>query len=273
MHFTAAGDYAAGANTSGVLNALATNGSDAHFALGDMSYGTTGQEDAWCDFVKARVGDKFPFELLSGNHESGGQNGNVNDFSACLPNQLSGVVGTYGRQYYVDVPGEPAGAFVMLSPNLTFPGVGQFDYTVGSTRYNWAAATIDGARNAGIPWIVAGMHKPCLSMGEYACDVGADLTNLLISKKVDLVLSGHEHLYQRSKQLSLRSGCPTLTIGTYNPSCVVGLRQRADQGCRHRVRHGRNRWHRATRREPLGPGGRLLRHFVRCQPEPHLRFW
>ncbi len=45
------------------------------------------------------------------------------------------------------------------------------------------------------------MHKPCLSLGEYACDIGADLTNLLLSKKVDLVLSGHEHIYQRSKQL------------------------------------------------------------------------
>ena len=47
---------------------------------------------------RSRSAPGYPFELLSGNHESNGQNGNINDFSACLPNQLPGVVGTYGRQ-------------------------------------------------------------------------------------------------------------------------------------------------------------------------------
>ena len=37
----------------------------------------------------------FGFELLAGNHESGGLNGDINDFSACLPNQLPGLIGTY----------------------------------------------------------------------------------------------------------------------------------------------------------------------------------
>ena len=68
-------------------------------------------------------------------------------------------------------------------------------------------AAIDGARTASIPWVVVGMHKPCITVGEYACDPGADLFNLLLSKKVDLVLSGHEHTYQRSHQLGLGAGC------------------------------------------------------------------
>ena len=71
----------------------------------------------WCDFVTSRVGAGYPFELISGNHESNGQNGNINDFSACLPNQLPGAVGTYGRQYYVDVPADdPIVRFIMISP-------------------------------------------------------------------------------------------------------------------------------------------------------------
>jgi PKD repeat protein len=224
VHFTAAGDYGSNPNsTGGVLNALAASGSDAHFALGDMSYGTSGAEDAWCDFVKGRVGDKFPFELLSGNHESDGFNGNINDFSACLPNQLPGVVGTYGRQYYVDVPQvNPLVRFVMVSPNLDYPD-GTWNYPAGSARYNWTAATIDGARTANIPWVVVGMHKPCLSVGFYACDIGADLADLMVQKKVDLVLSGHDHLYQRTKQLALGTGCTSMAsaIGTFNPSCIV----------------------------------------------------
>ena len=172
VHFTAAGDYNSTSNTSAVLNAIAGSGSDLNLALGDLSYGVTGAEQAWCDFVTSRVGSGFPFELVSGNHESNGQNGNINDFSACLPNQLPGVVGTYGRQYYVDVPQEdPLIRFVMISPNLTFPD-GTWNYTAGSARYNWTAAAIDGARSTGIPWVVVSMHKPCLSMGEYACEPG-----------------------------------------------------------------------------------------------------
>ena len=54
------------------------------------------------------------------------------------------------------------------------------------------------------------MHKPCITVGMYACDPGSDLFNLLVSKKVDLVLSGHEHTYQRSHQLAQGAGCATL---------------------------------------------------------------
>ena len=57
--------------------------------------------------VTAGVGAGYPFKLVSGNHESNGGNGNINNFSACLLHQLPGAVGTCGREYYVDVPQEP----------------------------------------------------------------------------------------------------------------------------------------------------------------------
>jgi 3',5'-cyclic AMP phosphodiesterase CpdA len=104
VRFTAAGDYSKFANAQAVLNKVGALAPDFHLALGDLSYDTTGSEQAWCDLVTQREGNGFPFELLAGNHEANGQNGDINNFSACLPNQLPGVVGTYGRQYYVDVP-------------------------------------------------------------------------------------------------------------------------------------------------------------------------
>ena len=171
--------------------------------------------------MTARVGAGFPFELLSGNHESSGEDGNINDFAACLPNQLPGAVGTYGRQWYVDVPRvNPVVRFVMISPGLPFSD-GVWSYDKGTPRYNWTAAAVDGARSAAIPWVVVGMHKPCLSIGEYGCEAGADIMNLLISKKVDLVLTGHEHIYQRTKQVGQSTACTAVTPGTYSPSCVV----------------------------------------------------
>ncbi len=222
VHFTAAGDYSTGSNAQAVLTGIGASGSELNLALGDLSYGTTGQEQAFCDLVTARVGAGFPFELISGNHESNGVNGNINDFSACLPNQLPGLVGTYGRQWYADYPqSAPTVRFVMISPGLTFPD-GAWSYAAGSPRYTWTANAIDGARAAGIPWVVVGMHKPCVSVGEYACEADVSgVTDLLLQKKVDLVLTGHEHLYQRSKQVALGSQCSTLVTNGYQPGCVV----------------------------------------------------
>ena len=221
VHFTASGDIGTRAESAAVLSQVGSLDPDLHLALGDLSYGATGAEQAWCDFATSRVGAGFPFELISGNHESNGLNGNINDFSACLPNQLPGLVGTYGRQYYVDVPQDaPLVRFIAISPGLTYPD-GFWNYSAGTPRYQWTAAAIDGARAAEIPWVVVGMHKPCLSVGQYPCDPGADLVNLLAQKRVDLVLNGHEHLYQRTKQLATGGGCPALTIGGYNPACVA----------------------------------------------------
>ncbi len=220
VHFTAVGDYGSQAETDTVLDLIDATDPDLNLALGDLSYGTTGAEQAWCDRVTSRVGVGFPFELLAGNHESNGRNGNINDFSACLPNQLPGLVGTYGRQVYVDVPqAAPLVRFVMISPALSFPD-GTWSYEPGTPRYNWTVAAIDGARAAGVPWVVVAMHKPCLSLGQYTCEIGAGLTNMLVSKKVDLVLHGHEHLYQRTHQLGHGPGCTGLTPGTVVPACI-----------------------------------------------------
>ncbi|MGY1802647.1 PKD domain-containing protein [Blastococcus sp. SYSU D00922] len=221
VHFTAVGDFGSKGTTDSVLAGMKAVDPDLTVTLGDLSYAGPGSEQAWCDRVTSKMGAGYPFELLAGNHESNGQDGNINDFSACLPNQLEGAVGTYGRQYYVDVPQvDPVVRFVMVSPALQFPD-STWSYAAGSPRYNWTAAAIDGARSNGIPWVVVSAHKPCYSMGNYTCEIGADFTNMLISKRVDLVLHGHEHLYQRTHQLGPRSGCATVPAGTADPDCVV----------------------------------------------------
>jgi PKD repeat protein len=232
VHFTAAGDYNATSDTATVLNGIAKVTPDLHLALGDLAYGSspTNDEQAWCDFVTSKVGAGFPFELISGNHESNGENGDINDFSACLPNQLPGAVGTYGRQWYVDYPkNTPTVRFILISPGLTYPD-GAWSYAAGSPRYQWTSDAIDGARSAGIPWVVVAAHKPCISMGIYGCDGQNDIWNLLLSKKVDLVLTGHEHMYQRSKQLALGTGCTSLTTGSVNDACVKDGDDDLDKG-------------------------------------------
>ena len=221
VRFTAAGDFGSTSNTDAVLNTIKDRDSDLTLALGDLSYGRTGAEEAWCDYVTARLGKGYPFELVAGNHESDGLNGNIHAFASCLPNELPGLVGSYGSQYYVDVPAkDPLVRFVMISPGLSFPS-GEWDYRRGSSRYEWTARAIDSAREASIPWVVVGMHKPCLSVGRYGCEAGSEIFDLLVSKRVDLILSGHDHSYQRSKQLALRRSCPTIPTGSFDSDCVA----------------------------------------------------
>ena len=223
VHLAAAGDFGARANTALVLNKVAELSPDAMLALGDLSYQDVATEQQWCDYVKARVGEGSPFQLLSGNHESlDVHDGDINDYSACLPNQIPGIVGTYGRQYYMDFPkGAPLVRVIDASKDLTFED-GKWTYATGDAHYNWLSAAIDDGRAKGAKWIVVSSHIPCLSVGGYACPTNKDFYNLMLSKKVDLVLHGHEHAYMRTHQLRAgTTGCPTLAVGTFDADCIA----------------------------------------------------
>jgi outer membrane biosynthesis protein TonB len=222
--FTAGGDIGGNSNTSTALDLIAQSGSQFDLALGDLSYSEISPESAWCSYVQSRVGSTFPFELISGNHDDGGevQDGLIDNFTQCLPDRL-GAVGTYGKEYYFDYPAaSPIARFIMISPDLTFTNGGAYSYGAGTDHYNWVSNTIDNARAAGIKWVIVGMHKVCISMGTAPCEIGNDLFNLLVSKKVDLILQAHDHSYQRSKQLALNSTtCTAIQAETYNSNCVV----------------------------------------------------
>jgi hypothetical protein len=221
VRFTAAGDFGSNERADAVLKTIKSLNSDLTLALGDLSYGRTGAEKQWCDYVTERLGEGYPFEVVAGNHESDGENGNIHSFASCLPNELPDLVGSYGTQYYVDVPAkDPLLRFVMISPGLHFPD-GEWNYRRSSSRYDWTARAIDSARAKAIPWLVVGMHKPCLSVGRYGCESGPDIFDLLVSKRVDLILSGHDHSYQRSKQLAFGRGCEAIAAGSFDSDCVA----------------------------------------------------
>ena len=65
------------------------------------------------------------------------------------------------------------------------------------------------------------MHKNCISVGEYYCDVYQDLFTALIEHHVDLVLSGHDHSYQRSKEIATGDGCGEVVVDDFDPDCVA----------------------------------------------------
>jgi PKD repeat protein len=223
VRLVAAGDFGASTATNSVLMGMAERSPDAALALGDLAYTALSPESAWCEYVKQRVGQDFAFELIAGNHESlDQQDGAINNYSACLPNQVPGIVGTYGREYYMDLPkAAPLVRVILASPGLTFED-GKWNYAQGDAHYNWVSEAIDDGRARGAKWIVVAAHIPCLSVGRYNCPSNRDFYNLMVSKGVDLVLHGHEHAYMRTHQL--RTGtteCPTLTVGSVNQACIA----------------------------------------------------
>jgi hypothetical protein len=221
VHFTAQGDIGLGAEARQVLDTVAGLRPQLNLALGDLPY-EAGIDREFCDMVKGKLGEDFPYEVLTGDHESDGHDGDIENIVNCLPNRLPGLQGDYGTQWYVDVPEKkPLVRFVMVSPGIDFQGGQHLDYSQQSERWNWTTNAIDGAAAANIPWTVVGMHAECLTLGKYQCKVGRDFANMLLAKKVDLVLSGDDHLYQRSHQLGLGPDCPELVPGSFSAACVT----------------------------------------------------
>ena len=128
--FNAVGDFGGYTDTTAGLNLIPSSGAAFTLALGDLSYGSFTPESAWCDYIKSKVGNTYPFELISGNHESNGQDGLIDNFAACLPDRIGNITGTYAKEYYFDYPASaPLARFILISPALTFTNGGYCDYS------------------------------------------------------------------------------------------------------------------------------------------------
>ena len=232
--FTLTGDIGASTLTTASLQNMASQNSAFTLALGDLSYSQITPESAWCNYIKGIFGENYQFLLEVGNHESpekSGPDGNIDNFTQCMPTHFP-ITGNYGREYYFDYPygninTPPLARFIML--NASLPET----YLNGSQAQTRVASYIDQARASGIKWIVVGMHMLCPTLGNknctsYSASPGPDLFNFLVSKKVDLIVHGHDHNYQRTKQLALGPNCLNIPVedGVTNPvvadlDCVV----------------------------------------------------
>ena len=212
---TLAGDTGAGTAATATLNLVPNIAPDAHFAVGDLSYGDLEPESAWCTYVKDIVGWSQPFQLIAGNHEDDGPDGYIRNFTACLPDKLN-ATGDYGVNYYTDIGGLVR--VVAISPDLTIDGV-SYGYEPGSPERDWLQTTVTDARNKGL-WVVLAHHKVCISSAEKVCEIGEELADWEATN-VDVVVMGHAHSYQRSHQLScvdidtVTAGCIEDTDGTH----------------------------------------------------------
>lgn len=230
VRFATVGDIGSDEVAQQTLAGIGRVEPDFFLPLGDLSYAGPDSEASWCGTVKRLVGSSTPVALVGGNHEDDtGADGQLREFASCLPERM-GSEGDYPAQYYFDVGGLVR--VVVISPDLDIDGKHYF-YGGGTPEEAWLRATLASGRASGIPWIVVAMHKTCISVGQYACDVDESLLNLLVDARVDLVLHGHDHTYQRTGQLAHSPACPMVpTYGAFDRDCVV------DDGKRKLYRRG-----------------------------------
>jgi len=150
--------------------------------VGDIVYPNGADEDYDLKFFQplAKLLRSIPFFPCIGNHDA--QSLEVYLKNYVLP-ERSGTERYYTYRY------GPV-QFIVIDSNL--------NYLPGSEQYQWLEKVLK-ARKRKSEWRVAYMHHPAFSSGKHGDTI--DIQKYLVplfKRRVNLVLSGHDHIYDRS---------------------------------------------------------------------------
>jgi hypothetical protein len=192
-----------------------------HLHNGDLSYANVNQSSqpqVWADFMNniQSAATHIPWMTALGNHESEWANGPLGYASYqtrfALPLDGSPVAGWQGNWYSFQVG---SALFVSLdandphyandgsdNPDNTAQALYIHGYSNGA-QAAWLEQTLAAAhRNPSIDWIIAFFHQPIISSSSSGAggDLGIRQAFLpaIDAYGVDLVLTGHDHDYERS---------------------------------------------------------------------------
>ncbi|HET6727087.1 MAG TPA: metallophosphoesterase [Nitrososphaeraceae archaeon] len=186
FNFAAAGDFGCSTNTKNTVENMQSKGPEIVLALGDLSYHSTA--DCWFD-IMSPIKDKLMITL--GHHD-------VEDGQAKMDQYLNsfGLEKPFYSYEYNKVH------FLVMSAKSV--------YYKGSEQYNFVLEDLKKAsENKDVNWIVVSSYgPPYTSPSEHtAFKELRDVYHPIFEKYgVDLVLSGHNHNYQRTHPI------------TYNPN-------------------------------------------------------
>lgn len=173
------------------LVALMRKGNDTFsIGIGDL-VGNGADEGEWLKFFQSIDGaaSSIPYYLLAGNHDYDGY------YDSLRPGLFNAHTSYEHNTYYAWKFNNCA--FIALDPNGSFPiGIKE-----GSAQHEWLLHTMKSGWWASARWRFVLIHQPPFSQGwkDYHGDaVVRDLIEPLIEPyKIDFVLSGHTHDYER----------------------------------------------------------------------------
>lgn len=158
-------------------------------------------EDYWT-WALDGVSPSVSYVPAAGNHEAKSEVKGVTDQNAVV---------SHFRIQNQDVPQQDTGTGIYYSytyGNATFIVLNTNDVTadgyLSDAQYDWA---YDKAKNAQTDWKIILMHKSPYSNGPHAGDedvvaIRKQINTLAADCGIDLVLSGHDHVYNRTPYLS-----------------------------------------------------------------------
>ncbi|GAM25297.1 hypothetical protein SAMD00019534_084720 [Acytostelium subglobosum LB1] len=207
--FVALADCGTYGNVIPVMASLAQE-TDVSLVLhaGDLSYGLN--ESVWDTFgnLVEPVASQFPYMVIPGNWDvkPGAINAYYNRYHMPLAypspttslrlNEETGLMETK-TNYHLFYTIEYSHAFIIM--------LSSYDpYDEQSIQYKWLVQQLEHVQNNRhkFPWLIVGAHSPMYSSstGHGGGDVNfrSAIEHLLKEYKVNLVISGHDHCYERS---------------------------------------------------------------------------
>ncbi|CCI46863.1 unnamed protein product [Albugo candida] len=172
------------------------------FHAGDLSYADSDQPrwDSWAKLIEP-IASEIPWMVASGNHEKETPCKSKTDPFISYQNRF--------RMPYINEPnslqernlyyGIRVGMthFIILSPYI--------DTTKNSSQYRWLEEELRRVNRALTPWICVLMHGPWYNSNtahqnrnEPHFEMKRNMESLLYHNRVDLIISGHVHAYERS---------------------------------------------------------------------------
>ncbi|GAB3892193.1 metallophosphoesterase [Kibdelosporangium lantanae] len=229
--FTAYGDEGVGYHATTTANLIAGAGAAFHLHMGDLSYANSSGGGETSDSYDARVWDQFfvqnepvaaqvPWMMAIGNHEmepwySADGYGGVRARFAMPDNAWAASTGIYSWRY------QNVGLISLDGNDICYNTPANLNYTKGK-QAAFLKSTLAAMRaDTTIDFIVVYFHQcaytTCPSNG---AELGAqqDWAPSFDKYQVDLVLNGHNHVYERTDPIKAGKATRELASGdTVNP--------------------------------------------------------
>src|SRR5918995_6083379 len=180
FNFAAAGDWGCNSNTNKNVQSILSKESELVLGLGDYSYES--DADCWLESISP-INDRMKISI--GNHDSDEEEGP--EITVQFLDHFN-----LDKQYYSFTKGNVF--FLVMST--------QVSYSENSEQFNFVKQELEKTSNdPNIDWVVVYYHKPMYASSTKHAGLTSlrDIYHPLFDQyKVDLVLAGHNHNYQRS---------------------------------------------------------------------------
>src|SRR5687768_14779653 len=175
--------------------------------IGDNGSGTREQYELGQQMITMRSRFPFEFVLMMGDNLYGGQG--ANDFVAKFERPYQGLISS-GVKFYAAIGNHDDPDDDIRYPPFNMNGSRYYSYTKGPLRFvvadtnfldqvqlSWLDTTL---KESSEPWKIVYFHHPLYSNGDRHgsnVELRVRLEPMLVANGVNVVMSGHDHTYER----------------------------------------------------------------------------